>query len=610
MSGFAVIYDRSNTPVDPDVLDRVLKRLDHRGPDGQGNWFSGPVAMGHLHFWTTPEEVGEKQPLKLANFPYTIVMDGRLDNRSDIIRRLNLHPGEAGHLSDAGLLLHAYSRWSTDCFKDLIGEFAVAIWDPQVGELVCARDAVGDRTLFYSLQGTRMLIASEPWAVAAGLEKQVELDEREIAYHFALRAPEDGQTLFKDIYELLPGHWMKIGSLNNQHQFYWQPNLEKRTPRRSDVEYVEEFQEVLDESVRCRLRAINPPAVMMSGGLDSTSVACIAAKMLSPAPLTTVSYVFDEFQDCDERQYINAVRDQHGIRSIQIPCDDLWPFKNWTDWPLDPNWPPANPYRLILERTYSHARDEGISVMLTGLYGDDLYNRAENWLADLFLDGHLGQMVKEINFLINKYGLLKTLKQGTFQQTLKQVLKRFPGVEKIHRNSTAPRWLTPLSAGLLREKPSNTTANKQTEWSKFVGTGTNAREIYNTNRYGLELRTPYHDRRLVEFILQLPGYLLFSMGMNRRILRLAMGETWPGIIKSRFGKTNLLSLYNFGVERAKSDNKDWNHEDAYWRKYVKADVVLNEWQTEVSSQTDGRITVIPSLCYFYDLWYKSFLLEI
>ena len=610
MSGFAVIYDRSNTPIDPGVLDRMLKRLEHRGPDGQDNWFSGPVAMGHLHFWTTPEEVGENQPLKLDNIPHTIVMDGRLDNRSDIIRRLNLNPGEAGHLSDAALLLHAYSRWSTDCFKDLIGEFAVAIWDPLVGELVCARDAIGDRTLFYSLQGARMVIASEPWAVAAGLDKKVELDERAIAYHFALSAPEDGQTLFKDIYELLPAHWLKIGSAKDRLQNYWQPNLDKRSQSRSDVDYAEEFREVLDESVRCRLRSINTPAVMMSGGLDSTSVACIVAKMLSPVPLTTVSYVFDEFHDCDERQYINAVRDQYGTRSIQIPCDDLWPFKNWPDWPLDPSWPPANPYRLILERTYSRARDEGFRVMLTGMYGDDLYNRAENWLADLFLDKRLGQMVKEITFLVKKYGLIKTLKLGTFQRTLKQVLKAIPGVENIHRNSTAPRWLTPFSAGLLKEKPLNNTANNQTERLKLVDTGNNAREIFNTNRYGLELRTPYHDRRLIEFVLQLPGYLLYSMGMNRRILRIAMGETLPGVIKSRFGKTNLLSLYNFGVQRAKSDYKDWNREDAAWRKFVKADVVLNEWQTDISSQNDGRITLIPSLCYFYNLWYNSFLLEI
>lgn len=610
MSGFAVIYDRSNTPIEPGVLDRMLKRLDHRGPDGQNIWHSGTVAMGHSHFWTTPEDVGEYQPLKLANIPYTIVMDGRLDNRSDIIRRLNLHSVEISHLSDAALLLHAYSRWSTDCFKDLIGEFAVVIWDHQAGELVCARDAIGERTLFYSLQGTQIVIASEPWAVAAGLVKQVELDDRAIAYHFALKAPRDGQTLFKDIYELLPAQWMKIGSAKNHTQNYWQLNLDKRTRNRADASYVEEFREVLDKSVRCRLRSINPPAVMMSGGLDSTSVACIAANILSPTPLTTVSYVFDEFSECDERQYINAVRDQYGTRSIQIPCDDLWPFKNWPDWPLDPSWPPANPYRLILERTYSSARDEGLRVMLTGMYGDDLYSGSEKWLADLLLDRRLGQMAKELNFLVKKYGLLKTLKLGILQRTIKLLIKMVPGVKNFHRNPTAPHWLTSFSAGLLEEKPCNTNANEQIERLNLIAAAYNTREIFNSSRYELEFRTPYHDRRLIELVPQLPGYLLYSMGMNRRILRIAMGEKLPAIINSRFGKTNLLSLYNFGVQRAKSDFQNWNREDATWRKYVKADVVLNEWQTEISSQTDGPKAVIPILCLFYELWYKSFLLKI
>ncbi len=180
------------------------------------------------------------------------------------------------------------------------------------------RDALGDRTLFYAFDGTRLVIASEPWAVAGAMQYRPELNESAVAHYFALKATEDGQTLFKNVYELLPAHVMVVNASGQRTWRYWQPDLSKRLRGKSDEEYAEQFRSLLEESVRCRMRSTTPVGVLMSGGLDSTSVACLAARMLAPQPLTTISYVFDELTDCDERQYIEAVKAQWGIRSIQI----------------------------------------------------------------------------------------------------------------------------------------------------------------------------------------------------------------------------------------------------------------------------------------------------
>ena len=238
---------------------------------------SGPVALGHCHFWITPEEVGERQPVGLTGSPFKIVFDGRLDNRAELICRLSILPAEGHLLSDASLILNAYDRWSEHCFEYMIGEFALVIFDEQSKSLVCARDSLGDRTLFYSANGSRIVIASEAQAVADAVGLANSLNENAVAHYFASKVPQDGQTLLNGVYELLPATVMLVDASGQRSQRYWQPDLSRKIRDRSDNEYAEEFRVLLDDSVRCRLRSTAPVGVLMSGGLNSTSVACLAA---------------------------------------------------------------------------------------------------------------------------------------------------------------------------------------------------------------------------------------------------------------------------------------------------------------------------------------------
>ncbi len=194
MSAFVVVYKTSNTPVEPGILERAMLKLNHRGPDGRDSFFGTHYAMGHWHFWTTPEEVGEKQPLELPCFPFTIVMDGRLDNRPELIHNLKINPLDGNHFSDAALVLYAYDHWGEHCFEHFIGEFALVLLDRNKELLICARDPLGDRTLFFSFKGNLLVVASEPWAVANADGIPPSINESAVAYYFALKAPEDWEN--------------------------------------------------------------------------------------------------------------------------------------------------------------------------------------------------------------------------------------------------------------------------------------------------------------------------------------------------------------------------------------------------------------------------------
>jgi len=587
-----------------------MQRLSERGPDGWDVFQGDHFAMGHWHFWTTPEEVGERQPLELTGLPYMIVLDGRLDNRPELINGLKMNPLEGSHLSDAALMLHAYDRWGQDCFKHFIGEFAIAILDQRRGELLCARDALGDRTLFYSCKETRIVIASEPWAVAGADVTGTELNESAVAHLFALRESEDGQTYFKNIYEILPAHGMLVNGFGERHWRYWEPNPSSQVRYNTDDEYAERFRELLEESVRCRMRSTTPVGVLMSGGLDSTSVACLAARMLRPQALTTISYVFDELVDCDERQYIDAVKKEWGIRSIQLPCDNAWPLKDWQQWPHNPNQPEENPYRLLRERAYQKAKTEGLRVLLTGGFGDHLYSAGSHWFEDLIVNGHYREAGRELRLYFRYSGWRWTLQAGFLQHAARRMLNFLPRRRTVGKNLNPPAWLTPFSAGYLAEKGNGLDPTLE-RYSNMIGldaAASSSGECSNASRHSLELRHPYRDLRLVEYVLSIPAYQLYYHGLYKHILRKSMRGILPDLIRARRQPTSLEPLYLRGAEREKDVFLNcFKDLSAVPWSFINTGWLFENMDKLFLPEQNGSGAVIPWLCVSFERWYQLYI---
>ncbi len=608
MSAIALLYETSSSPLEPGLLERVMDRLRHRGPDGSDVIQTGHAALGHRHFWTTPEEVGERQPLELEGLPFKIVLDGRLDNRPELISKLGLDPAQANRLSDAALVLRAYAQWGADCFTHFVGEFALAILDERRGELVCARDQLGDRTLFYSLHGTRLVVASEPWAASAANDSGAGINERALASFFALQVPEDGQTLFPNVYELLPAHVMVVNATGERKWRYWRPDPTKRLRGKSDAEYAARFRALLEESVRCRLRSMTPVGVLMSGGLDSSSVASLASRMLSPTPITSISYVFDELTDCDERKYIETMIARWKVRSLQIPCDDAWPLKDWTNWPRNPNQPEPNPYRLLKERAYARAHAEGLRVLMPGAFGDELYDGEENWLADLIAEKRLKEAWLELNRHLKYAGLRRVLASSYFRRVGSRLVHAILGSDRSRRRQIALPWLTSFSAGQLDENP--TALDPALEHKRNIisleAAWSSSSEIFHASRHSLELRHPYRDRRLVEFALSLPAHQLYNRGYFKYILRNAMWGILPDAVLSRQGPTPLGPLFMRGMERERRVLQACVQDaDAAWRKYVRADWLMERLKIALTLETDGPAAVVPWLCLSAEAWLRS-----
>jgi asparagine synthase (glutamine-hydrolysing) len=564
--------------------------------------------MGHWHFWTTPEEVGECQPLKLNGLPFRIVLDGRIDNRAELLAQVGISSAEGKSLSDAALILQAYARWGEACIEHFIGEYALVILDELQDQMLLARDALGTRTLFYARYGTQIIIASEAWAVAGGGPLEPEINERAAALFFAFEAPADGQTLFKGIDELLPGHALVIKDSVQRLWQYWQPDLSKKLHYHRDAEYSDHFLFLLEESVSCRLRSTTPVGVMMSGGLDSTTVACLAARRMAPRQLTTISYVFDDFPNCDERYYIDAVTSQYNTYSIQIPCDDLFPFHNWPDWTVNPNFPVSNFYAPIRERAHQRAHQEGIRVLLTGDFGDHLYSGGEDWLADLLQEWRLGDAGREIGYHLREPGLTRNLTQTYLRRLARRALDSLPFGQRLRRPSQPPEWLTSFAARFWRGEHSTQTfiPNRLVALTGNKTARISAMGPLFSSQAELELRSPYRDQRLVEFMAAIPAHQLYQRGVNRVVLRHAMQGILPERIRMRSGKTSLLAIFLHGLERRRNDLIAFfsDQNGGLWRNYVDPGWLESRWSAVFTASQDGAAKAVPWQCVAYDLWYK------
>jgi len=433
----------------------------------------------------------------------------------------------------------------------------------------------------------------------------VELDDIALAHYFSFQIPVDGRTLFKNIFELLPAHRMFIGENGIRLENYWKPDPTARTRYKTDDEYAEHFLALLNESVSCRLRTTTPIGVQMSGGLDSTSVACLAAQILYPKVVHAISYVFDDLVSCDERYYINSLKSYKNIEFTQFNGDALWPYKDWRSWPRNSNGPDMMPYRLLLREVQEHARQKGIRVLLTGSFGDYLYQGGRAyWLADVLVDNGILKASSEAMKFIHEFGVRRIWQDDCLKQA---ILKRMNiSFEKLKRNGQ-PAWLTPFAIDILNERQNigyGPVFNRHASVGTFglLAARISTHEIPFANSLGLELRHPYRDRRLIEFVLSLPAYQLFYKGLPKFILRNAMRGILPEPIIARRQPTSLFPLYNKGVGKENGIfGMIYEKDVSLWKKFIRRNELMKIWQSG-SQYESTSAGLIPWLCIAVEKW--------
>lgn len=282
MSAIFGIIATETDSLRPEWTETMLEALRHRGPDGIQTWKDDTVALGYLALHTTPESCHERQPLEYRH--WVVVADVRLDNRPDLFTLLSIPPSERRQITDSMLIAKAFEKWGKRCPEFLVGDFALAVWDRKERSLFCAKDHVGVRQLFYYHGQGYLVFATELRAIARLDWVPLALDLDGLAQCVALLEPSGeaaAGTMLGGISRLLPAHWLGWRDQKLTTRRYWQRDPANQIRFKDDREYGMALCELLQQAVDDRIRTDFPVGAMLSGGLDSSSLVCLAARRLA-----------------------------------------------------------------------------------------------------------------------------------------------------------------------------------------------------------------------------------------------------------------------------------------------------------------------------------------
>ncbi len=564
MSAIVGIYHREGRQIERADLDRMVEAVAHRGPDGAEVWCDGSVGLGHRMLWTTPESLEESQPLASRSGDLVLTADARIDNREELLATLGLSRDGHDHLCDSELILAAYERWGEHCPEKLLGAFAFALWDGRKQQVFCARDHFGVKPFYYYDRYPSFAFGSEAKALLCLPEIIPLLNELRIADYLVPMLGDKAITFYQDILRLPPAHAMVVTPEGTRLWEYWSLDPFRELRLSSDREYADAFREIFGEAVRCRLRAAFPVGALLSGGLDSSAVACMARDLLDEhrgEPLPTFSAVFEDVPQCDERPFIDAVLHQGGFEPHFVRADRLSPLTDLEKvlWHQDEAF--YFPNLFMHWGLLGAVNRQGVRVLLDGLDGDTTVSHGIPYLTELARKGRLLALFRETMWLSQRFNHLSPwmlIRRRVFKpfapkpvQQLWQVLSGgkafsstvnpdFAGRIGLVERFEALGWMSARPPRTAREEH-----HRRLTWGgiPFV------LEVADKAgaAFSVESRYPFFDKRLVEFCLALPPDQKLKRGWTRMVLRRAMDGILPLEIQWRGDKSDLSTNFNRGL---------------------------------------------------------------
>ena len=504
MCGIVGVFSRRD-PISATVMERTTDSLYHRGPDGRRHWIAADkrVALGHARLSIIDLATGD-QPIASEDGRTRIVVNGEFYGYESIQRELERSGHRLRTRSDSEIALHLYEDFGVQCLHHLRGEFAFVLWDETNRTMFAARDRFGIKPLFYTFHKETLYLASEVKALfAAGVPARW---DGESVYHSVEFGAHPVRTLFDNVFQVPPGHYLLATDKHVQLKQYWDfdyPKTNGKVLQRSDAEYAAEFRHTLEEAVRVRLRADVPVGCYLSGGLDSCSVLGLAAKH-HPEPIRAFTLTFDH-GDYDEEAEAKEMAAKVGAEFNPIPIrqDDL--ADHFSDAIFQSEtfcWNAHGVAKYLLSRA---VRNAGYKVVITGEGSDEILGGYAHFRRDMLLYNRNGQDPATVASLVRDLEKLNPVSRGLLlpdgeAKPLENV-KRLLGF--------VPSWIETFSARSVK---------MQAVFSGDFGTMIGTRHSYQPLFSDLDVRgqlagrDPVHQSLYLWSKTVLPGYILNMLG--------------------------------------------------------------------------------------------------
>lgn len=504
-------------------IEKMNHRLAHRGPDAEGFFVENDIALGHRRLSIIDLSEDANQPMRDVSGRYMLIFNGEMYNYREVKAKLPGYPFRTD--SDSEVVLAAYTRWGAGCLEHFNGMFAFAIWDREKRELFVARDRLGVKPFYYFHQNSLFVFASELRALLAGGFVPARLDRSAVNSYLMYQSVSAPATILEGVRQLMPGEYGTFRNSQFERNFYWK--IEKN---RKNIEVGDEatakkqVRRLLTESVERRMVSDVPFGAFLSGGIDSSAVVGLMAEC-SEQPVNTFSITFRE-PEFDESQYSALIAKRFNTRHTPIllrPDDFLESLPAALKAMDNPSGDGFNTY-LVSKKT----KEAGITVALSGIGGDELFAGYASFARWLMLRGQFWWRVPAA-FRRGLSGGIRAVARGVNAErmagilsaelpTIDQVypfLRQVMSVEQVEKLGKNPELGTDFLQKNLQERRADISCLpylSQYSVAELLGYTLNVL-LKDTDQMGmasaLEIREPFFDYKLVEYVLQIPDALKY-----------------------------------------------------------------------------------------------------
>jgi len=542
MCGICGAFSFSGAPIDRELIGKMTRVIQHRGPDGAGSYVSGCVGLGHRRL-SIIDLSGGAQPISNEDESIQVIFNGEIYNfielREELIKKGHVFKTE----SDTEVIVHGYEEWGKNCVLRFNGIFAFALWDVNRRQLLLARDHLGVKPLYYVQLGDLLFFASEIKALLSVPGCPREVDLKSLGELFALRYVPSPDTLFREIKKLIPGHLMVLDRNGVTVERFW--NWKPGTPTQlKEDELVESYQELLEDAVRLQMRSDVPVGLFLSAGIDSGALLAMMSQQ-SDRPIHTFTIGFEEGESSNETDDARKIAERFGADHSEMivgPQDYQDYYKRYL-WDLEE---PVGNESAAAFYFVSLIASRKVKVALSGQGAD------EPWAG---YDRHIGIKVSQLysriprvvtrrmlSPVVERFGRDPKWRRGTVALDEPDVLTRLVKIYSFYSSDMKAKLFQPWMLEQISPDGQDAREALRRLHADVEGLDPLTQMLYIDTRANLpddllmvgdktsmanslEARVPYLDYRLVEFIEKLPPSMKLR-GFKAKYLHKKAVEKW------------------------------------------------------------------------------------
>lgn len=548
----------SIAPSDPDLVERMMDTLRHRGPDGEGRWHSPTGLLGHRRLAIIDVDHGH-QPMVSPDGRYALIFNGEIYNYLELRQELIRKGVKFRTFSDTEVLLNLLVHDGVAGLNRLNGMFAFCWIDSHSGEWILARDPFGIKPLYYHQRNGRLVFASEIKALLKDDALNSHANWGALQEYLTFQFTLGDKTLFEDVRKLAPATYLRgRGAEILEERVYWTPSFEI-DEHHTDTYFIDRLRSLLEESVHLQIRSDVPLGTYLSGGLDSSIITVLAAEA-NGNPIPSFHGRFAEGRQYDESPYARTISDhlRSPLHTVTPTAADFAEDLPRLIYMMDE--PTAGP-GLFPQYRVSRLASQHVKVVLGGQGGDEIFGGYARYLIaylEQALKGAIFQTQEEGQHIVSLASVVKNLPLlqsytplmqhfwseglfGAMDARYMRMIDRSPDLDSFLTRDALDRIdrsaVSTAFCEIFNQPQTHSYINKMTHFDmKTLLTGLLQVEDRVSMAVSLESRVPFLDTRIVNLVASMPPRLKFEAGTAKHVLKQAMQPKLPDAVLSRTNK--------------------------------------------------------------------------